>query len=128
MSKEPSKSTHTLLLRSFKCPHQFSSVQLLSHVLLFATSWTVAHQAPVSMEFSRPEYWSGLLFPSPVDLPDPGIKPRVSNIVGRLFTISATRKATSNLVCYMVSDFPLLLSEEYYTTAFMASETLVTLQ
>ena len=47
-----------------------------SHVLLFATPWAVAYQAPPSMEFSRQEYWSGLLFPSPGDLPDPGIKPR----------------------------------------------------
>ena len=38
--------------------------------------WTVAHQAPLSMGFSRQEYWSGLPFPSPGDLPDPGIKPR----------------------------------------------------
>ena len=37
--------------------------------------WTVAHQTPLSMEFSRQEYWSGLPFPSPVDLPDPGIEP-----------------------------------------------------
>ena len=48
----------------------------LSHVQLFATPWTVAHQAPQSMGFSRQEYWSGLPFPSPEDLPDPGIKPR----------------------------------------------------
>ena len=40
------------------------------------TPWTVAHQAPLSMEFSRQEYWSGLLFPSPGDLPNPGIEPR----------------------------------------------------
>ena len=39
------------------------------------TSWTVAHQAPLSMEFSRQEYWSGLPFPSPGDLPDTGIEP-----------------------------------------------------
>ena len=45
-------------------------------VQLFVTSWTVAHQAPPSMEFSRQEYWSGLLFPSPGDLPDTGIEPR----------------------------------------------------
>ena len=38
--------------------------------------WTVAHQAPLSMGFSRQEYWSGLPFPSPGDLPDPGIEPR----------------------------------------------------
>ena len=42
----------------------------------FATPWTVAHQAPPSMGFSRQEYWSGLPFPSPGDLPDPGIEPR----------------------------------------------------
>ena len=45
-------------------------------VWLFATPWTVAHQAPLSMEFSRQQYWSGLLYPSPEDCPDPGIKTR----------------------------------------------------
>ena len=48
----------------------------LSRVRLFATLWTVAYQAPLSMEFSRQEYWSGLPFPAPRDLPDPGITPR----------------------------------------------------
>ena len=43
--------------------------------LLFVTPWTVACQAPLSMGFPRKEYWSGLPFPSPGDLPDPGIKP-----------------------------------------------------
>ena len=47
----------------------------LSPVRLFATPWTVAYQAPQFMEFSRQEYWSGLPFPSPWDLPDPGIDP-----------------------------------------------------
>ena len=42
----------------------------------FATQWTVAHQAPLSMRFSRQEYWSELLFPSPGDLPNPGMEPR----------------------------------------------------
>ena len=41
----------------------------------FATPWTIAHQAPLSMGFSRQEYWSGLTFPSPGELPDPGMKP-----------------------------------------------------
>ena len=50
-------------------------VKSLSRVRLFATSWTVAHQAPLSMGFSRQEYWSGLPFPSPGDLPNPGIEP-----------------------------------------------------
>ena len=50
-------------------------VKLLSHVRLFATPWTVAHQAPPFMGFSSQEYWSGLPFPSPGDRPDPGIEP-----------------------------------------------------
>ena len=52
-----------------------SEVKSLSHVRLFATPWTVAYRAPQSMEFSRQEYWNGLPFPSPGDLPDPGIEP-----------------------------------------------------
>ena len=50
-------------------------VKLLSRDRLFATPWTVAHQAPPSMGFSRQEYWSGVPLPSPEDLPNPGIKP-----------------------------------------------------
>ena len=50
-------------------------VKSLSRVRLFATPWTVALQAPLSMGFSRQEYWSGLPFPSPGDLPNPGIEP-----------------------------------------------------
>ena len=50
-------------------------VKSLSHGQLFATPWTVAHQAPLSMEFSRQEYWSGLPFLPPGYLPDPGIEP-----------------------------------------------------
>ena len=54
-----------------------ASVALLSpsRVRLFVAPWTVAHQAPPSMGFSRQEYWGGLPFPSPGELPDPGIKP-----------------------------------------------------
>ena len=47
----------------------------LSRVQLFATPWTVAYQAPLSMGFSRQKYWSGLPFPPSGDLPDPGIEP-----------------------------------------------------
>ena len=50
-------------------------VKSLSCVQLFATLWTVAYMAPLSMGFSRQEYWSGLPFPSPGDLPNPGIEP-----------------------------------------------------
>ena len=62
---------------------------LFSRVWLFATPGTIAHQAPLSMGFSRQEYWSGLPFPTPGDFPDPGIKPKspVSPaLAGRFFT------------------------------------------
>ena len=51
-------------------------VKSLSRVQLFATLWTVTHQAPPFMGFSRQEYWSVLPFPSPGDIPDPGMEPR----------------------------------------------------
>ena len=66
-----------------------------SHVRLSVTLWTVAHQPALSMGFSRQEYWSGLLCPSPGGLPNPGIKPlsHVSWIGRRFFTISTTWEA-----------------------------------
>ena len=60
----------------FKTPIRYSVTQSLSRVRLFATPWTAAFQAPLPMEFSRQEYWSGLPCPPPRDLPNPGIKPR----------------------------------------------------
>ena len=57
------------------CPN-FCKEKLLSRVWLFVTPWTVAYQAPPSMGFPKQEYWSGLPFPSPGDLPNPGIEPR----------------------------------------------------
>ena len=63
---------------------------VLSHVLLFGISWTVALQAPLSMGFSRQEYWSELLFPTPGDLPDPGIEFTVSSIDSRVLYHWAT--------------------------------------
>ena len=62
---------------------------VLSHVPLFLTPWTVAHQAPLFMGFPRQEYWKGLPFPPPGGLPNPGIKPAslVSPaLAGRFFT------------------------------------------
>ena len=67
LSKGAEKDLHGWHLA---CMHAKS----LSHIWLFATLWTVAHQTPLSMRFSRQEYWSGLPCPSPGDLPDPGIK------------------------------------------------------
>ena len=55
--------------------------------------WTVAHQAPLSMGFSRQEYWSGLSCPSPADLPNPGIKPASPALAGRFFSTSAPWEA-----------------------------------
>ena len=54
---------------------RMQKVKALSHVRLFVIPWTVVYQAPQSMEFSRQEYWSGLPFLSPGDLPNPGIEP-----------------------------------------------------
>ena len=72
----PSVQIHSL------CAH----AQLLSHVQLFVTPWTIAHQAPLSMEFPRQEYWSGLPFPTPRDLPDPGIEPAFPALAGGFLT------------------------------------------
>ena len=54
------------------------------------TLWTVAHQAPLSMGFPRQEYWTGLPFPSPGDIPDPGIEPGSPLLAGGFFTALAT--------------------------------------
>ena len=62
---------------------------MLSHVQLFATPWTVARKAPLFMGFSRQEYWSGLPFPPPGDLPDPGTEPMspvAPALAGKFFT------------------------------------------
>ena len=66
--------------------------QSLSRVWLFVTTWTGAHQAPLSMEFSRQEYWSGLPLPTPGNLPNPGIEPVSSALAGRFFTTEALEK------------------------------------
>ena len=64
----------------------------------FVTPWTVACHAPLSMGFSRQEYWSGLPFPSPGDLPDPGIEPTSSELSRRFFTTKPPGKPT----CWIV--------------------------
>ena len=66
---------HTACLSFIELDKGIQQIQSFSRVRLLATPWTVAHQAPLSMEFSKQEYWSGWSFPSPGDLPDPGIKP-----------------------------------------------------
>ena len=85
-------------------------VKSLSRIRLFGSPWTVAYQAPPSMGFSRQEYWSGLPFPSPGDLPDPGIEPGPPALQADAFTISANTEVPSPgrgiqrcYVCYVMS-------------------------
>ena len=68
-------------------------VQSVCRVQLFVTPWTAARQAPLSVGFSRQEYWSGLPCLPPGDLPNPGVKPGFSHIAGRFFTMWTTREA-----------------------------------
>ena len=79
-------------------------VCLLSHVRLFVIPWTVACQAPLSMGFSRQEYWSGLPFPSPRGLPDLGMEPKSLTspaLAGWFFTTSTTWEALfKSIICF----------------------------
>ena len=72
-------------------------VKSLSHVWFFATPWTVAHQAPPSMGFSRQEYWSGFPFPSPGDLPNLGIEPRSPSLQADALTSEPPGKPTTRV-------------------------------
>ena len=78
------------------CSRMCMHAQLLSCVLVFATPCTAAHQAPLSLGFSRQEYWSGLPFPSPGDLPDPGIKPMSPALTGDSFPLSHQGRLEKN--------------------------------
>ena len=80
--------------------YSFSSAQSLSRVQLFATSWSIAHQAPLSVGFSRQEYWSGLPFPSPGDLPNPGIEPRSPALQADALTSEPPGKGLFRWVSY----------------------------
>ena len=68
---------------------------LLSCVQLFLTLWTVAHQAPLSVEFSRQKYWSELPFPSPGDPPNPEIEPMSLALAGRFLNTASPGKPQS---------------------------------
>ena len=75
--------------------------QSLSRVQFFVTPWTVTCQAPPPMEFSRQEYWSGLTFPTPGDLPDPGIEsvsPAYLALASGFFTTVPPGNIFSNLI------------------------------
>ena len=68
----------------------------------FVNSWTIAHQAPLFMGLPRQEYWSGLPFPSPGDLPDPRIKPSSPALAGELFTTEPPGKPKWVLNIYKI--------------------------
>ena len=78
-------------------------VKSLSRVRLFATPWTVAYQAPPSMGFFRQEYWSGFPFPSPGDLPNPGVEPRFPALEANALTSEPPGKS-----------FQYILNDGYY--------------
>ena len=98
-------------LMTFSSTYQYitllccASVQSFSRVRLFVTPWTVAHQAPLFLEFSRLEYWNRLPYPPPGDLPDPGIKPTSlmsPPLAGGFFTTSTTREALYLKTSYLI--------------------------
>ena len=77
--------------------------QSFSYVQLFATSWTVACQAPLSVGFSWQEYWSGLSFPSPGDLPGPGIEPTSPALTDGFFTTESSGKPTLSAIFALIN-------------------------
>ena len=74
------------------------AVQSLSHVQLFSTLWTVAHQAPLSMGFSSQEHWNGLPFPSPSDLPRSGIEPTSPALASGFFSTEPSMKPLCHIM------------------------------
>ena len=89
---------------------------LLFHVWLFAITWIVASQAPLTMGFPRQEYCSGLPFPSPGHLPNPGIEPSSPALAGGFFTTSATWEVHSSFKIYWVTK--LELESRYFFVFF----------
>ena len=108
-----------------RCSHSLVGGSVSKSCLTLATSWTVAHQPPLSMGFSRQEHWSGLPFPSPGDRPDPWIKPRSpalkvdSCIAGRVFTSWATREAHSHSTSQICENLPYLAKRDFQFSSVM---------
>ena len=103
-----SNSKVSLSLSMHVCMHP----QLFYCVQLFTNPWAVAYQAPLCMEFSRQEYWSGWPFPSPGNLPDPVIElmsPVSPALSGRFITTQPPGKPCSAIVNSLVNRFDLLL-------------------
>ena len=77
-----------------------------SCLILCDAPWSVAHQDPLSMEFSSQEYWSGLSLPPPGHLPDPGIKPMSSALAGRFFTTEPAGKPDYKILACIQRTLP----------------------
>ena len=107
---------HSPPLKSFLTKKQFilDDTCVLSCVQLSESPWIVACQAPLSMGFSRQEYWSGLPFPSPRDLRNPGIKPRSPALAGRFFTFHATREAQGGFLLLLLFSHPVMSNSLWY--------------
>ena len=88
-------------------------VSSLSRVQLFAIPWTVAQQAPLSMEFSRQEYWSGLPFPPSMDLPDSGIESVSPALAGGFFTMEPPGKYMKDKAELIITEF-FLCTRHYF--------------
>ena len=86
----------------------------LSHVQLFATPWTTAHQAPLSIGFSKQEYWSGLPFPSPGDLPNPVIKSRSSALQADSLPSESPGKPNYNINLTQMTTIHQIPARKYY--------------
>ena len=103
------------------CTHAHS----LSHVRLFATPWTIARQAPLSMGFSRQEYWSGLPFPTPGDLPNSGIEAASLESSALVYLVSNRSNShdiiltqTSNVSMVHINIGPIFITEEMTVSLF----------
>ena len=93
----------------------------LNHVQLFTTLWTIAYQVPPSIGFSRQEYWSGLPFPSPGNLPNPGIEPRSPTLQADALTSEPPGKPLD--IQYKLLSISLTKSHLLpYTVAFTCSK------
>ena len=104
------------------CPCPYSGVQLC------ATPWTAARQAPLSMNFSSQEHWSGLPFPSPVDLPGPGIESVSPALQADSFITEAPGKTNKSRNCYLgklevistsISHFCVSTQRPYHSACFL---------
>ena len=89
---------HVTGLFQLLCTQQPCCYLVIKWVRVFETLWTVACQAPLSMGSSRQEYWSGLLLPTPKDLPNPGIEPVPPALAGGFFTTEPSGKFTVSVI------------------------------